>query len=67
MYVQLAFALDEVKAMAPDHPEWKDTEPFKSVLAGDIKGVAASGKKGARRDHRRDPCRHDDRQISRRR
>ena len=46
MYVQLAFALDEVKAMAPDHPEWKETEPFKSVLAGDIAGIAASGKKG---------------------
>ncbi|MCB1500074.1 MAG: haloacid dehalogenase-like hydrolase [Bauldia sp.] len=46
MYVQLAFALDEVKAMAPDHPEWKDTEPFKSVLAGDIAGIAASGKDG---------------------
>jgi len=46
MYVQLAFALDEVKAMAPDHPEWKDKEPFKSVLADDMKGVAASGKKG---------------------
>jgi hypothetical protein len=46
MYVQLAFALDRVKAMAPDHPEWKETEPFKSVLAGDLKGVVASGKKG---------------------
>jgi hypothetical protein len=46
MYVQLYFALDRVKAMAPDHPEWKDTEPFKSVLAGDLKGVAESGKKG---------------------
>lgn len=46
MYVQLAFALDEVKRMAPDHLEWKDTEPFKSVLAGDMKGIAASGKKG---------------------
>jgi len=46
MYVQLAFALDRVKAMAADHPEWKDTEPFKSVLTNDLKGVAASGKKG---------------------
>ena len=33
MYSQLAFALDRIKALAPDHPEWKDTEPFKSVLA----------------------------------
>lgn len=46
MYVQLAFALDRVKALAPQHPEWKDTEPFKSVIAGDMKGVAASGQKG---------------------
>ena len=46
MYVQLAFALDRVKALAPAHPEWKDTEPFKSVLAGDVKGLAASGQKG---------------------
>ncbi|MCB1495244.1 MAG: haloacid dehalogenase-like hydrolase [Bauldia sp.] len=46
MYVQLAFALDEVRRMAPDHPEWKEKEPFKSVLAGDLEGIAASGKKG---------------------
>ena len=46
MYVQLAFALDRVKALAPEHPEWKRTEPFKSVLAGDVAGVAASGEKG---------------------
>jgi len=45
-YVQLAFALDEVKAMAPQHPEWKDTEPFKSVLAGDAEAVLATGKDG---------------------
>ena len=35
---QLIFALDRVKAEAPKHPEWKDTEPFKSVLANDMKG-----------------------------
>ncbi len=46
MYVQLAFALDRVKALAPDHPGWKDTEPFKSVLAGDMQGIVASGEKG---------------------
>lgn len=32
-----------VKALAPQHPEWKETEPFKSVLAGDLKGLAAGG------------------------
>lgn len=46
MYVQLAFALDRVRALAPDHPEWEEQEPFKSVLAGDLAAVAASGKKG---------------------
>jgi phosphoglycolate phosphatase-like HAD superfamily hydrolase len=46
MYTQLAFVIDRVKAMAPEHPEWKDKEPFKSLLAGDVKGVAASGEKG---------------------
>jgi phosphoglycolate phosphatase-like HAD superfamily hydrolase len=46
LYFQFAFAIDRVKAMAPDHPEWKDAEPFKSILIGDIKGALASGKKG---------------------
>ncbi len=46
MYVQLAFALDRVKALAPEHPEWKDKQPFKAVLEGDMKTVAASGEKG---------------------
>jgi hypothetical protein len=46
MYVQLAFALDRVKALAPMHPEWKDKQPFKAVLEGDMKTVAASGERG---------------------
>jgi hypothetical protein len=46
MYFQLAFALDQVKAMAPQHPEWKNNEPFASVLKGDLKSLAASGEKG---------------------
>ncbi|MBK5970319.1 HAD family hydrolase [Thiorhodovibrio winogradskyi] len=46
MYTQVAFALDRVKALAPKHPEWKTTEPFKSVLANDLAGIAASGEKG---------------------
>ncbi|CAD74980.1 MAG TPA: haloacid dehalogenase-like hydrolase [Rhodopirellula baltica] len=44
-YFQLAFALDRVKAMAPDHPEWKTKQPFKGVLEGDLKAVMAGGKK----------------------
>ncbi len=46
MYVQLAFALDRVKALAPLHPEWKDAQPFKAVLAGDMKTLADSGEHG---------------------
>ena len=46
MYVQLAFALDRVKAMAPMHPEWKTKQPFAAVLDGDMKALAASGEKG---------------------
>jgi phosphoglycolate phosphatase-like HAD superfamily hydrolase len=45
-YFQLLFAFDRIKSMAPQHPEWKDTEPYKSVLAGDMKGLAAAGQKG---------------------
>jgi phosphoserine phosphatase len=40
MYAQLVFALDRVVALAPEHPEWKTTEPFKSVLAGDHAAIA---------------------------
>ncbi|UIL31318.1 haloacid dehalogenase-like hydrolase (plasmid) [Rhizobium leguminosarum] len=46
IYTQLAFALDRVKALAPQHPEWKETQPFKAVLEGDLKALAASGEKG---------------------
>jgi phosphoglycolate phosphatase-like HAD superfamily hydrolase len=46
MYNQFVFAMDEVKAQANQHPEWKDKEPFKSALAGDMKAVAAMGQKG---------------------
>jgi len=46
MYVQLAFVLDRVKQLASEHPEWKTTQPFKGVLEGDVKAVAATGEKG---------------------
>jgi hypothetical protein len=46
MYFQARFALDEVRRLAPQHPEWTANEPFKSILSGDMKGVAAAGEKG---------------------
>jgi phosphoserine phosphatase len=45
MYFQLAFAIDRVKALAPQHPEWKTKEPFASLLIGDLKGVLAGGQR----------------------
>jgi len=46
MYVQFAFILDRVKALAPQNPAWTTTQPFKAVLDGDMKALAASGEKG---------------------
>ena len=43
MPCQLAFALDRVKALAPQHPEWRHKEPFASVLKGDLKAALADG------------------------
>ena len=45
MYTQLAFAIDRVKALAPQHPEWRTTEPFASLLANDIKRALAKSEK----------------------
>src|ERR1017187_7293384 len=44
--VQLVFVLDRVRALAPEHPEWKDQLPFKSVLENDMKAVASAGMAG---------------------
>jgi hypothetical protein len=46
LYFQFQFTLDQVKRLAPDHPEWKTNEPFASALKGDLNSVAASGVKG---------------------
>jgi phosphoglycolate phosphatase-like HAD superfamily hydrolase len=43
VYFQLAFALDRVKALAPQHPEWRSRQPFKALLAGDLKTALAGG------------------------
>ena len=45
-YFQGLFVIDRIKVLAPQHPEWKTTEPFASVLKGDMKGVVSSGEKG---------------------
>ena len=43
MYFQLAFVIDRVRELAPSHPEWKATQPFKAALEGDVKALAAGG------------------------
>jgi phosphoglycolate phosphatase-like HAD superfamily hydrolase len=45
MPVQLYFVFDRVKALAPQHPEWKDKEPFASALKGDVKGALDGGER----------------------
>ncbi|MDM9630663.1 HAD family hydrolase [Robiginitalea aurantiaca] len=46
MYFQLAFAIDRVKGMAPDHPEWSNKQPFKALLEGDMETVLSEGEAG---------------------
>jgi len=43
VYFQLYFAIDRVRELAPEHPEWKEQEPFASVLRGDLEGALAGG------------------------
>jgi phosphoglycolate phosphatase-like HAD superfamily hydrolase len=43
LYSQMLFVLDRVKVLAPQHPEWRTTEPFASLLKGDLKGALAGG------------------------
>jgi len=42
-YFQLFFVIDRIRAMASEHPEWKDAEPYKSILAGDLEALAKQG------------------------
>jgi len=46
VYFQLIFAIDRVKELAADHPEWKTTQPFQAVLENDMEALAASGERG---------------------
>ena len=45
-YFQLLFAIDRVKALASEHPEWKTKQPFKAVLDGDMEALATAGEHG---------------------
>jgi phosphoserine phosphatase len=45
-YVQLVFAIDRVKALAPKHPEWRITQPFQAVLEGDLLALRQQGEGG---------------------
>jgi phosphoserine phosphatase len=47
LYTQLVFALDRIRALAPEHPEWATTQPFKAVLENDHDALAAAGIEGA--------------------
>ena len=45
-YFQLLFAIDRIKQLAPEHPEWKTEQPFKAVLEDDLEALGASGMEG---------------------
>ena len=45
LYFQFIFALDRVKALAAQHLEWKEKEPFASLLKGDVKGALGGGER----------------------
>jgi hypothetical protein len=46
LYIQLSFAVDRVKAVAPEHADWRTTQPFQAVLEDDHQALAAAGQKG---------------------
>jgi phosphoserine phosphatase len=45
-YFQLLFAIDRVRTLAPEHPEWRQRQPFQAVLDADLRALAGSGEKG---------------------
>lgn len=46
VYTQLAFVLDRVKALAPEHPQWREQQPFKAALEGDKETLGDAGMDG---------------------
>lgn len=49
MYTQLAFVLDRLQDLAPEHPQWRDQQPFKAALDGDKAALVKAGKEGLMR------------------
>jgi len=45
-YVQLVYLIDRIKTLAPQHPEWKNQQPFKGILENDLHALAATGNEG---------------------
>jgi phosphoglycolate phosphatase-like HAD superfamily hydrolase len=45
LYTQFVFMVDQLKAAAPQHPEWKDNPAFKALMAQDRKALAEIGLK----------------------
>lgn len=46
LYFQLYFAMERIRQLAPEHPEWRDKQPFRAVLENDMQTLVGSGKKG---------------------
>jgi hypothetical protein len=44
IYFQLAFAFDRIRALAPQHPEWRQQQPFKALIEGDVATALAGGR-----------------------
>ena len=64
-YTQLAFALDRIRALAPEHPEWREQQPFKAVLENDLEALKAAGIEGVVELVDGEPCGHDHRRVRR--
>jgi phosphoglycolate phosphatase-like HAD superfamily hydrolase len=46
VYFQVAFAMDRIRALAPQNPQWKTKQPFKALLSNDMRALAATGERG---------------------
>ena len=46
VYFQLYFAMDRIKAMAAEHPEWKTEQPYQAILEDDMQALLAQGEEG---------------------